>query len=184
MLTSPLRARRPRRTAAKFPRFRVAPLLRARMAISASLGVCWVRTDDRAGGSRRGCHGTRRPNSLLFHFLQLKCLQLQSSDGGRAEEEMMDAQQDTAIYPGYHPRPSISAINPGSHPRPSISAINPGYHPRPSSSLPSTAAVIHGHRPHYRCNSQHAAICNTTTDTLIAKSLACRSCFCALMFLS
>ena len=42
LLTSPLRARRPRRTAAKFPRFRVAPLLRARMAISASLGVCWV----------------------------------------------------------------------------------------------------------------------------------------------
>ena len=69
LLTSPLRARRPRRTAVKFPRFRVAPLLRARMAISASLGVCWVRTDDRAGGSRRGCHCTRVADSLLFHFV-------------------------------------------------------------------------------------------------------------------
>ena len=167
MLTSPLRARRPRRTAAKFPRFRVAPLLRARMAISASLGVCWVRTDDRAGGSRRGCHGTRRPNSLLFHFLQLKCLQLQSSDGGRAEEEMMDAQQDTAIYPGYHPRPSSSlpstaAVIHGHQSRLSstaivVTTINRGCHTRPSSSLPLQLAT--------RCNS------TKTTDILIANAL-------------
>ena len=97
----------------------------------------------------------------------------------------------SAINLGYHPRPSISAINPGHqsrlsiwainpgyHPRPSISAINPGYHPRPSSSLPSTAAVIHGHRRHYRCNSQH------NYRHVDRKRLACRSCFCVLMVLS
>ena len=81
----------------------------------------------------------------------------------------------TTINLGYQSRLSstaivVTTINRGYHPRPSISAITPGYHPRPSSSLPSTAAVIHGHRRHYRCNSQHAAICNTTTDTLIANA--------------